>query len=437
MVGAAGPLRPLAEGSGRPLGALGLPPGWTARPLREQLLRALSAALHGAMADTAPLGAAFAVHVGHDPEAEGFDLLGTTQPDRRSAGVPASWWHGAGVELDKGRVQLRRGGPLAAAARELDSALALVDRRGVRRGRAQLVTLERLAQRRPGRAELGRGGVDAAELLGEPERPLGLATIGQEPARRVGRLALGLGEVPVRPGVLEGVAADTQLLGSLPQPDPAGELARLLGHRPVLPVGAGLGEPVGPQMATLGRNGAAEDAVVAVQGVGTTHRQVPARLLDLAARADLLGLAGLTTLPGLGEEPLGRHALAGGLVHPAQPALARNQRQPLLLVGGVALLGPQWPQHLPDAALTDAEHSGDRRGVQALAAVALGHLPELGDALGVGQLPAPQRRQGLRGVGAAHADLAGNRCRVEVVAVADFAGPPCLLDPLQRTASRR
>jgi len=131
---------------------------------------------------------------------------------------------------------------------------------------------------------------------------------------------------------------------------------------------------------------------------------------------------------------------AGGLVHPAQPAFARDQRQPLLLggrlVGGVALLGAQRPQHLADAALTDAEHPGDRRGVQALAALVLGHPPELSNPLGVGQLPAPQRRQGLRGVGAAHADLAGKRGRVQVLAVANLAGPPCLLDALQRTGGR-
>ncbi len=152
MVGAAGPLRPLDTRSGRPLGTLGLPPGWTARPLRDQLLCALSAALHGAMADTAPLGAAFAVHVGHHPKAERFDLLGTTQPHRRRAAVATGSWHRAGVELDKRRVKLRRHGLLPAAAGELDGALALVDRRRVGLGRAQLVTLERLAQRRPGRA---------------------------------------------------------------------------------------------------------------------------------------------------------------------------------------------------------------------------------------------------------------------------------------------
>src|SRR6266511_89498 len=81
---------------------------------------------------------------------------------------------------------------LAAAAGELDGALALVDRRRAGCGRAQLVTLECLAQRRPGRAELDSGGIDAAELLGQPERLLGLAAVGQEPARWVAGLALRL-----------------------------------------------------------------------------------------------------------------------------------------------------------------------------------------------------------------------------------------------------
>jgi hypothetical protein len=41
---------------------------------------------------------------------------------------------------------------------------------------------ERLAQRRPGGAQLGGGGVDAAELLGELEGPFGFAPVDQEAA---------------------------------------------------------------------------------------------------------------------------------------------------------------------------------------------------------------------------------------------------------------
>jgi hypothetical protein len=48
---------------------------------------------------------------------------------------------------------------------------------------------EGLAQRRPGGAQLGRGGVDATELLGEVEGALGFGPVGEEsaglPAQRV------------------------------------------------------------------------------------------------------------------------------------------------------------------------------------------------------------------------------------------------------------
>jgi hypothetical protein len=48
---------------------------------------------------------------------------------------------------------------------------------------------ERLTQRRPGGSELGRGGVDAAEFLGQREGALGLGPVGEEaaglPAQRV------------------------------------------------------------------------------------------------------------------------------------------------------------------------------------------------------------------------------------------------------------
>jgi predicted DNA-binding protein (MmcQ/YjbR family) len=41
---------------------------------------------------------------------------------------------------------------------------------------------ERFAQRRPGRAQLGRGGIHAAEPLGQGEGTLGLGPVGQESA---------------------------------------------------------------------------------------------------------------------------------------------------------------------------------------------------------------------------------------------------------------
>ena len=43
---------------------------------------------------------------------------------------------------------------------------------------------------------------------------------------------------------------------------------------------------------------------------------------------------------------------------------------------------------------------------------------------------------GLRGVGAAHADLAGHLTGVEALAVANLPTPPRLLNALQRTARR-
>ena len=109
MVGTGGPLRPLSAGLGLPLGPLGLLLCSPAGPLGTQLLGALRAVLHGAEADAGTLGAALAVHVRHDPKAEGLDLLRGAQPHRRCPGVPACAGHGAGVELDERRVQLWRG----------------------------------------------------------------------------------------------------------------------------------------------------------------------------------------------------------------------------------------------------------------------------------------------------------------------------------------
>jgi hypothetical protein len=58
----------------------------------------------------------------------------------------------------------------------------LPDRLGVARGHAQAVAGEGLAQRRPGGAQLGRGGIHAAQSLGQGEGPLGLGAVGEEPA---------------------------------------------------------------------------------------------------------------------------------------------------------------------------------------------------------------------------------------------------------------
>jgi hypothetical protein len=84
------------------------------------------------------------------------------------------------VERHKHRVQARGGRPAAALADGVDGALA--DGLGVAGGHAKPVAGEGLAQRRPGGAQLGGGGVDAAQLLGELEGAFGLGAVGEEAA---------------------------------------------------------------------------------------------------------------------------------------------------------------------------------------------------------------------------------------------------------------
>jgi hypothetical protein len=55
---------------------------------------------------------------------------------------------------------------------------ALTDGLGIAGRHAQPVAGEGFVQRRPGRAQLGGGGVDAAELLGELDGPFGFAPVG-------------------------------------------------------------------------------------------------------------------------------------------------------------------------------------------------------------------------------------------------------------------
>jgi hypothetical protein len=94
---------------------------------------------------------------------------------------------------------------------------------------------------------------------------------------------------------------------------------RLLGQLAVFAQHAGGGELVGPQAAALAGQGAAEDAVVAVQPWRGGDRQLQAAVADLAAGADGFGLGGFGVLAGVGEEPLGVVVAAGGLVQPALP----------------------------------------------------------------------------------------------------------------------
>jgi hypothetical protein len=69
---------------------------------------------------------------------------------------------------------------------------ALTDGLGVVRRHAEPVVGEGLAQRRPGGVQLGRGGVDAAQLLGELEGAFGLGPVGQEAAGLPAHSLLGM-----------------------------------------------------------------------------------------------------------------------------------------------------------------------------------------------------------------------------------------------------
>jgi hypothetical protein len=80
----------------------------------------------------------------------------------------------------------------------------------------------------------------------------------------------------------EGVAVDAELAGGLSQPDLAGQGVGGLGQLALLAVGARLGEAVAAQPAALGRQGAAEDAVIGVEPAGGLDRELQAVVADLA-----------------------------------------------------------------------------------------------------------------------------------------------------------
>jgi hypothetical protein len=77
----------------------------------------------------------------------------------------------------------------------------------VARRHAKAMPLEGFPQRRPGGAELGCGGVDAAELLGELEGAFGFAAVGQEAAGLPAQPALGHANVPLGCGSMTGPLA--------------------------------------------------------------------------------------------------------------------------------------------------------------------------------------------------------------------------------------
>ena len=115
----------------------------------------------------------------HHSGAEGRVVLGAADALGQ---LPAG--QGAGGELavvvrHKHWVKAGGGRPTPVAlARRLDRPLP--DRFGVTGWHAKPVAGEGFAQRRPGGAQLGCGGVDAAQPLGQGEAPLGFAPIGQE-----------------------------------------------------------------------------------------------------------------------------------------------------------------------------------------------------------------------------------------------------------------
>ena len=125
-------------------------------------------------------GVAFAVQLDHHVGAQDGVLLVAADPLEQLGLRPWPGWQGARVERHKHRVQGRRGGLAGAPAGRGYGALA--DRLGVAGWHAEPVAGEGFAQRRPCSAELGRGGVDAAQLLGELEGALGFGAGGQEPA---------------------------------------------------------------------------------------------------------------------------------------------------------------------------------------------------------------------------------------------------------------
>jgi hypothetical protein len=163
------------------------------------------------------------------------------------------------------------------------------------------------------------GSVDTAELLGQLEGAFGFGPVGEEAAGLPAHPTIRQRQVPLGEGGLEGVAMDTELAGGLPHPDLPGQGVGGLGQLPALPVAAGLGEAVAAQPAALGRQGAAEDAVIVIEPAGGRDGQLAAVVADLTARADGLGLGRLGLLTRLGEEPLGVQLPAGGLVlhHPS------------------------------------------------------------------------------------------------------------------------
>jgi hypothetical protein len=123
---------------------------------------------------------AFAIQLDHYVGAQDGVLLLAADPLMQLGLRPFSGREGARVKGHKHRIQARGGRLAAALAGGVDGALA--DRLGVAGRHAQAVAGEGLAERWPGGAQLIRGGVDAAQSLGELEGAFGFGPVGEEAA---------------------------------------------------------------------------------------------------------------------------------------------------------------------------------------------------------------------------------------------------------------
>jgi hypothetical protein len=169
-------------------GTVGLPALATAVTVAGVAVGAFGAADDRPGAGGGLAGAAFAVQLDHDVGAQGGVLLVAADPLVQLGRRPLSGREGARVEGHKHRVQAWTGRLAAALAGGGDGALA--DGFGVGGGHAEAVAGEGFAQRRPGGAQLGRGGVDAAELFGQGKGVLSLAPVGEEAAGLPAQVAL-------------------------------------------------------------------------------------------------------------------------------------------------------------------------------------------------------------------------------------------------------
>jgi hypothetical protein len=158
-----------------------------ALPVGGAALSTLGAADDGPGAGGRAAGVAFVVQLDHHVGTQGGVLLVTADPLVQLGVRAGPGGKKPAVERHKYRVQAWAGRLAAAAVCSVDrpSARGL----GVAGWHAEAMALEGLAQRRPGGAQLGRGGVDAAELFGQRKGAFSFGPVGEKaaglPAQRV------------------------------------------------------------------------------------------------------------------------------------------------------------------------------------------------------------------------------------------------------------